>query len=180
MLFYDILAQAFGVIASITVVLCFQIKNPRRLVIVNIGAMFFFTLHFGMLGGLAGMIQNALGVVRNLLILAIPAKTRANRIAEAGILIAFALVPVAELLIPAMEFSWWDLLPTVAMVLGSLLYWTADAKKIRIAQLCIISPCWLTYDVISSSVPGIVTEIFNITSVLVSFVRFWLKKKNVS
>lgn len=178
---YDILTQLLGVIASVTVVLCFQIKNPRRLVLVNIVAMFFFTLHFGMLHSLSGMIQNALGVTRNVLILLIPAKTRANRIAEVLILSAFALVPLAEILIPGMTFSWWDLLPAVAMVLGSLLYWTGDAKKIRIAQLFIISPCWLTYDIVFRSYPGMVTEIFNMTSVVLSFLRFWLgKKKNVS
>ncbi len=176
---YNFLAQLLGVIASVTVVLCFQIKNPRRLVIVNIVAMVFFTLHFGMLGSLSGMIQNALGVTRNLLILAIPKKTRANRIAEVGILLAFALVPLAEVLIPGMVFTWWDLLPAVAMVLGSILYWSEDAKKIRIAQLFIISPCWLTYDIIFKSVPGMVTEIFNITSVVVSFLRFRIQKKKI-
>jgi hypothetical protein len=135
-------------------------------------AMSLFTVHFAMLGSSSGAIQNALGVARNLLILLIPAGTKANRIAEAVILSLFGLIPVFEWFLPFLPFSWWDLLPAVAMVIGSLLFWSAQSKKIRIAQLFVISPCWLTYDIVFRSFPGMVTEIFNMTSVLVAFFRF--------
>lgn len=166
-----IIAQVAGVLASATIVGSFQVRSPRRILIIHIIAMSFFTLHFALLGTVSGTIQNALGVLRNLLMLLIPAKTRANRIAEGFVLAAFAAIPLIEYAIPSIPFSPWDLLPAAAMVVGTVLYWKASTRSLRIAQLFIISPCWLTYDVIFCSIPGMVTETFNMTSVIVSFIR---------
>lgn len=172
------IAQVAGVLASATVIGSFQIRNPRKILVIHIVAMSFFTLHFALLGTVSGTIQNALGTVRNLLMILIPAKTKLNRIAEGFILAAFASIPLIEYLVPTIPFNAWDLLPAAAMVIGTAFYWKASTRSLRIAQLFVISPCWLTYDVIFRSVPGMVTETFNMTSVIISFVRMkWAKKK---
>jgi hypothetical protein len=52
--------------------------------------------------------------------------------------------------------------------------WTRNGKTIRVSQLAVVSPLWLLYDLLipTPSLGGILCEVFNIVSVIVSFVRF--------
>ncbi|MGN1096169.1 MAG: YgjV family protein, partial [Eubacteriales bacterium] len=64
------------------------------------------------------------------------------------------------------------ILPFIGAVGSTFVMWTRDGKKIRISQLFLLSPLWLIYDAINGSVGGVLCEIFNITSVIISFIRF--------
>jgi hypothetical protein len=52
--------------------------------------------------------------------------------------------------------------------------WTRDGKKIRISQMAVVSPFWLLYDLLIPvpSIGGILCEVFNMASVIISFIRF--------
>ena len=68
---------------------------------------------------------------------------------------------------------------TVVLVLSLAL--TGCGKKnsnvIRATQLAVISPFWLTYNVFTLSVAGILTESFNIVSIGVYYIRMAREKK---
>ncbi len=68
---------------------------------------------------------------------------------------------------------WWiALLLAVALCGGTLVMWGRDGKKIRLAQFFMISPLWIVNNAYYGSIGGIVCEVFNMSSVLVSFIRF--------
>jgi hypothetical protein len=50
--------------------------------------------------------------------------------------------------------------------------WSRDGRVIRRAQLFVISPLWIVNNIFYASIGGVVCELFNIVSVLVSFLRF--------
>lgn len=168
---YQLITQAIGLLATVIVVSSFQIKSPRGTFVLMSFSFICFTAHYFMLGSLAGALQNFLSLVRNICILAFPKDSRAGRISKIAVLAAISSIPFVELLVPALPFSPWDFLVVPATAIGSAIFWTSDAKKIRIAQFCILSPAWLTYNIVFGSIPGIATECFNLASVALSSVR---------
>ena len=69
--------------------------------------------------------------------------------------------------------KWW-----IALILfaaqggGTVAMWTHNGKTMRIAQLCLVSPMWIVNNIYYFSIGGILCEVFNMVSVIISFVRF--------
>ena len=68
------------------------------------------------------------------------------------------------------------LLPFLARTTGTIGMWTRHNGKIRILQFCIVSPLWLTYDVMTGMLGSILGEIFNMISIIVFVCRFGFKE----
>lgn len=168
---YQLLTQLIGTVATIIIVLSFQFKSPRATFSAMAVSALFFTLHYTMLGSAAGALQNFLMLIRNICFVAVPKGGRGEKISKALVLTAVAAVPFALWLVPTFPFSPWDFLIGGANFVCTIIFWTMDAKKIRTAQFFLLSPAWLTYNIIFGSIPGIFTECFNLVSVVVSTIR---------
>ena len=70
------------------------------------------------------------------------------------------------------ELWWIAILLLVAQAGGTLAMWTRNGKTIRIAQLSMISPIWIVNNVFYFSIGGILCEVFNMLSVVISMLRF--------
>ena len=60
----EIIGQIIGFIGTVLIIISFQFKKPRTLIIVQCSAQICFTIHYLMIGSYAGGIQNALAVCR--------------------------------------------------------------------------------------------------------------------
>lgn len=67
------------------------------------------------------------------------------------------------------------MLPFIAMVAGTVAYWTNSAKNIRLANLVLCCPSWILYDIIIGSLGGILNESITMASILISIYRFGWK-----
>lgn len=162
------IAQGIGAIGSALAIGSFQLRG-RRLFLAQTIAAVFFTVHFCILGAFAGMAQNGLGIVRNAL-LSVEGKKWASHPAWFwGLNGAYLVCGVI------FWQNWLSLLPVLAMIVSTAAMWTKKGKIIRITQLFCISPLWLTYNISAGSIPCVLTELFNMTSVIVSLVRFGWK-----
>ena len=86
-----------------------------------------------------------------------------------------AMMACALISIFAFKEVWWLVsLAFIAQAAGTLSMWTRNGKTIRVAQLAVVSPFWLLYDALipTPSIGGILCEVFNMISVVVSFIRF--------
>ena len=63
-------------------------------------------------------------------------------------------------------------LPYVSLLIMSILMWKEDGKKIRYFQVCALSPAWLIHNIFNFTLGGILAEVFNIVSAVISLVRF--------
>ena len=176
-----ILGQLWGLCAMALIVISFQCKKPARLCVVQVCACLFFILHYLFLGlngdaaAYAGMTQNAVGLLfRGVLALSEKKKSLLSPLVLAGLCAVSAVVAI--LTYPGRLIA---LLPTVANFACIGCMWTKDANTIRITQLAVISPFWITYNVFTLSVAGILTECFNLVSIGVYYVRVWREKKRV-
>ena len=67
-----------------------------------------------------------------------------------------------------------------AQLVGSIGMFWGHETGMRILQFTFVSPAWLVYNFFMHSIGGILCEIFNMTSILVYFVRTRLLKQKIS
>ena len=174
-----ILGQVWGLIAMALIVLSFQFKAPKWLCIVQVCSCAMFVLHYLFLGlngdtaAYSGMAQNAVGLLfRVVLTLSEKRKALLSPLVLASLCAVAAVVAV--LTYPGRLIA---LLPVVGNFACIGCMWTKNSNVIRATQLAVISPFWLTYNVFTLSVAGILTECFNLVSIGVYYVRVWKEKK---
>ena len=163
---FEIFAQALGFVGAAIYVFSFQIRNVKKLFLMQALGAVFFTVHFLLLGAHTGALQNSLSILRGIILLFRDRKWAKSRFTLAGLIILFIISGIVTYSGPL------GLLPMVAMIVSTLAMWTGDGFKIRVTQLAATSPCWLIYNISVMSVSGILTESFNIISVIVSFIRY--------
>ena len=167
---FDIIAQTLGIFGMLCAMLSYQCKTNRNYFIWQGMSGVFFSAQFIMIGAWAGLVFNAYNIVR-----AIIYQSKKSR--SIGVIILLEILVVAATLTSIFVFkeAWWLVLLTfIAQATGTFSMWTKNGKTIRIAQLAVVSPFWLLYDALipTPSVGGILCEVFNMASVIVSFIRF--------
>ena len=174
-----ILGQILGLCAMALIVISFQCKKPARLCIIQVCACLFFVLHYLFLGlngdaaAYAGMTQNAVGLLfRGVLALSEKKKSLLSPLVLAGLCAISAVVAI--LTYPGRLIA---LLPVVANFACIGCMWTKNSNTIRVTQLAIISPFWITYNVFTLSVAGILTEGFNLVSIGIYYFRLYREKR---
>lgn len=168
----EVFAQMIGFVAMTLIVLSFQQKSRKGILMMQLVAEVFWVLHFGLIAAYTGMALNMLGVVRCYVYANRETKKWANN--NAIPFIFFALSIVVGIL------SWknmYSLLPMAAVCITSFVLWSKKPHIIRYFSYpgCI---CWLIFNVVSRSYAGIATEVFNLSSITVGIIRFDIGKKN--
>ena len=142
----------------------YQCKETKKLCIVQGVSSSLFALSYFLLGAYTGCILNVINIFRGIFFGFAP-KKRQN-----VLLIMLALMYIAATAVTYSDF--FSLLILVAQLVGAFSVWLGDGKKLRILQLCVVSPVWLIYNIKVVSIGGIVGESFSILSVIISFIRF--------
>jgi len=160
------IAQAVGVVGMILGVLAFQCKDTKKLFLMQFLASLVCALQFLLLGAYTGLLLNVAGAIR-LVILYFDKKKWANHPATvAAVTLMMVLCGIAT------WDGWLSILPTAAQAVSTPLYFRKSGKLLRWGQLCFMSPCWLIYNLCSLAIPGVILEIMNISSIIISLIRF--------
>ncbi len=161
--------QLIGYAGMLCALISYQCKKNRNYFLFQMGCGIAFTLQFALLGSFAGMLLNVFSIVRGIIF------ALGDRCKKIGYLIFMEACFTASSLVSFFVFGevWWiAVLLFIAQAGGTLAMWTRNGKVIRWAQLCGISPLWIVNNVYYFSVGGILCEVFNMLSVIVSFIRF--------
>ena len=160
----EIVAQAFGIVGSIVYLISFQIKKNRTFFMVQCLGSFLFTMNYLLLGAYTGCMMNFLGVIRTAA-LAAGGKFR-SKLLMWGLDIVYVVATVCTFEgVPSV-------LVMIAMIASTHAMWTEKGKIIRYVQLGVSSPCWLAHNIMVFSIGGIICEIGNIISTVISILRF--------
>lgn len=62
----DITAQFFGIGAMLSLFMIYQQRTRKNIIIAKLTADICWVIHYLLLGGIAGMIPNAVGIIREL------------------------------------------------------------------------------------------------------------------
>lgn len=167
---HDLLIQAIGFLGVLFFFISFQMKTNNSLFIMQTLGCLTFSVQFALLGALSGCLSLLINIIRNMML------TKYNdykMIRWKGWIVVFSMLSLMSALFT--WSGWVSILPVVGTVAGTIGYWTNNAKKIRIANLTVNSPCMLLYDGLVKSWGGVLNESIAIISIVISVMRFGWK-----
>lgn len=161
--------QLIGYLGMCCAFVSYQCKRNRMYFLFQTLCPVFFTVQYILLGAWSAVFMNLFSIFRGVTFF-LGDRCRSSvylGFMELGFLLSSVLSVVF------FEEYWWiAALLLVAQAGGTLVMWTRNGKKIRIAQLFMISPIWIVNNVYYRSYGGIFCEAFNILSVVISMLRF--------
>ncbi len=166
----EIIAQIFGIFGLLMCALSFQCKNSRKLIFVQgLGGMMFF-VNFLLIGAYGGSLFNLTILIRGLLYMKKDKKVWKPVLVE--ILFTVAYVYSLSLIRGDILQIVLTTLPYISLLIMSILMWKGNGKLIRYFQIGALSPSWLIHNIFNFTLGGILAEIFNMLSAVVSVLRF--------
>ncbi len=166
----EIFAQTLGLIATVFIIIAYQFRSNRTFFILQMCSATFFTLNMLLIGAYGGFVLNLLAALRGV-ILSLPKGKGITKpmfwavniatVVGYGILLGFGLMP-----------RWIDYLLPLQFMVGTYFSWKQDGRALRMAQLTVMSPVCLVYNIYVVTLGGIITECFNILSIIISLIRF--------
>ena len=161
---YEFIAQGIGVIAAAVAILSFQFKQNKVLFALQAFSGLMFFVNFLMLGSYTAACLNLINLFRGALLAA--GDRFKSRWFAAALMAVYTVVTVVT------SANWLSLLVLAAQLVGTVVMWSRKGKVIRLGQLFVVSPAWLIHNILNFSLGGLITEIVNILSILVSLVRY--------
>lgn len=157
--------QGLGFAGMVLCIVCFQFKDTKKLLLVQIIGNLFYSVQFILLGAYSGCVTILLSTLCNF---PLCLEREGRRAWKYWKWIFIPLMVCAGLLTWKNLFS---ILPPTAAVIFALANWTRSGRMIRLAKLLCGAPCWLIYDLHVQSWGGVMTEVFGICSTLISIYR---------
>ena len=159
------IAQMFGLLAMASLFLIYQQKKRKNMLAFKLSADICWVIHYLCLGGIAGMIPNAVGIFREIIFLFRKKKKWASII----------LWPVVFIIINwTLGFrtfhTWYNLLPIVASTFVTISLWIDNPRLTKIITIPICT-AFLIYDAFIGSYIGIINESISIISIILYFLR---------
>ena len=167
----EIIGQIIGFVAMAIIVFSYQQKSHKNILTFQMVSGLLFTVHFLLIGAYTGCVSNLIGALRSL----IYANRGKNKFTD------FKLWPVIFSVVFTVSgiMTWADIysvFPIIAMVMSSVVLWI-DSPKINRAFSIPTSACWLVYNIPNSSISGVATEIFVLSSIVIGMLRLDRKKR---
>lgn len=172
----DIIAQIAGIVGAGLSIVSYQSKNNKGMFLMKGISGLMFAVNFILLGNITAGLLNLVNLFRGAVLAAGKKWTIwpiYGVIQLAYILCCVFTFGKGEMIVGGYTLACvFSVVMTCIQLLETTALWTRDGKKIRLAQSCVISPAWLINNVLTGSVGGIITEVFGIISVIISFVRY--------
>ena len=166
----QLVAQILGFVGTVIVVIGMQQKKYKHIVICKIGNELFSAIHYLLLGGYTGMLANFASCLTN--------GCYYFRIKKGKTTLPFQIV-FATMFVIIGALSWHgpiSIFVVAAKLISSVSLGINNPRIIRILNL-ISNPCWLIYNIYMCSIPGIISDILVIGSVVVAVVRLDILRK---
>ena len=171
-----IIAQIAGLAGAGLNIISYQMKDNRRLYLSKGISGVLFALQFFLLGNLTAAMLNLVNLLRAAAL--VSPKYKSNR--SAFLLIQLMYIACCLFTFGKGEVAFGGVMmamilsvvTTLIQLLETCTLWTRNGKIIRLAQVCVISPVWLINNLLTGSIGGVVTEVFGIGSVFLSFLRY--------
>lgn len=166
-----IVSWLFGLGAMLSLFLIYQQKDRKKLIIFKLCADVCWATHYLCIFAPGGMIPNLVGIFRELVFVNREEKKWANKVFWP---IFFIIINLTLGIITANRPI--NLLPITASVFVSLSLWLKNPTLTKIMSVP-VSAAFLIYDVFVGSYIGIVNESLAICSIIISFIKSKLERK---
>ena len=165
-----LVGQIFGMIAVVLGFISFQMKDTKKLLLIQCGVSAAFCVHFWLIDAKTGFILNAVCILRNVLYYFKDKKILSS--------IAVPIVLSASMAVfgVLMWDGWYSIFFIVSLVANTYCMSFRESDRIRLSIL-FTSPLALTYDVFASSYGGVIFEAMAILSSAIGLIRTAKERK---
>jgi hypothetical protein len=164
------LAQIIGFVGTIIIAIGMQQKKYGRIVFCKIANEFFSAIHYFLLGGYTGMVINFASCATN------GVYWYRNKKGKSTLVFQIIFGTMFVLLGALSWHGFISIFVVTAKLLSSVALGINSPRIIRILNL-ISTPCWLVYNVYMGSIPGVISDVLVISSVVIAVVRLDILKK---
>lgn len=165
-----LISQIISIIASVLLLLSFQMKKHRTILLMQSAAGLLFGIQYTMIGAYEGAVCNFIGMARAF---ACSFRTRSKVVDSKLCPLFFAICFCASGIFT--YTSAFSLLPLAAMVISSFVLWNPKTQQLRALTLP-TSVMWLVYNYHCGSLVACITELSAEISILIGLFRFRKKK----
>lgn len=167
----EIIANIIGFAALVIMVLSFQQKNAKGVLILQLVSTAFFATHFGLKGAFTGMALNVISAIRAYVYSQKDKKWASSDLWMYGFIVISIISGILT----------WDsklsIFPMIAMIFTSVGFHAKTAKNIRLLTLP-NAPLWVIYNALyAHSAFAVINDTFCFISTLIAIVRLDLHKK---
>lgn len=166
-------AQIFGLLAMVSLFLLYQQKSRKRMLFAKLSADICWVLHYAWLGGIAGMIPNAVGICRELVFV----NRKEHKWAQ-SVLWPAGFILLNVLLGFRTFYAWYNILPIAASACVTVSLWIDNPRLTKMISVP-VSAAFLTYDVFVHSYVGVINESIAILSIILFFLGELTMKNKV-
>lgn len=170
MQYKEIIAQIFGLLGLVFSAWSYQEKNNSRFFVKQGLAGLMFFVNFTLIGAISAALFNITNLVRGA-IFSGKEKKLWKMIAVVS-LYTVCFVFSLSLIMDKPFQIFLSALTYLTLELMTILMWMGNGKHIRYGQFFVSSPSWIIHNIFNFSLGGILCEVFMMTSVVVSFIRF--------
>lgn len=165
---FDIFVQLIGYAGVLGFIISYLQKSRKGIIAFSFSARLLFVIHYILLGGYAGAIQNAVGGIAS----AVSAQ-RGKKPFDSSLTPIFiiALTIVGGIFTFDSELGIISVLPVMAMILQNSALWFKNQTLIRIVTLAGI-PLWFIYNITKGSAPGMTSDALSTASLITAIVKY--------
>ncbi len=164
------IGQVLGIIAPVLGILSYQMKTPKKIVLLQLINSVVFCAHYLMIGAITGMTLNLVGVCRNLVFYGRNSRGSKGKLAPIIFTVITAIVGILT------WNGWYSIFIFLGMVIHAFCMSFSNAQNIR-KSILITSPLVIIYDIFTLSIGGIIYESIAIASCVIGILRY-RKNKN--
>lgn len=166
----EIIAQIFGIFGLILSALSYQEKNNKKFFIEQGLAGLMFFINFLLVGAISAALFNITNLVRGALF-----SRKEKKKWQLSMIIAIytaCFIFSLSLIIGNPFQIFLSSLTYITLQMMTVLMWLGNGKHIRVGQFFASSPSWIIHNIFNFSLGGILCEVFTMSSVVISFIRF--------
>lgn len=165
----DVLAQLFGILALIIMVLSYQQKERGRLLIFQMVSNAFFAVSYYMLGAFSGAVMSLVNIARSFVFSRSDTKWGKSPVW----LYVFLAASLAGGIL-----SWEGPLSLLVIAATLVLTFTLYSKDLRFMRKMFLLPplLYISYNLINKSIGGIGSDVFCLVSAVLAIWRFDIRK----
>ena len=160
----NILIQIIGGIGYFLLAFSFYKKEKKEILLMQVVAYIFFTIHYYLLNAITGTICNILGLISLLIIYYLSIK---NKKKDKIVLIMIPILLGISILTYQNIYS---IFPIISIIISLLSFINDDENIIRFIGI-ISAIAWLIYAIVYHSYVAIAFEIFTIISTVIAYLK---------
>ena len=160
------IAQLFGIIALVVLIMSFQKNKKDTLLKYQIFSSLLFALQYLFLNAISGCLMNLMTMIRNLIY-----KKFNNKIP----IIYLILIIIGMIILSLMSYNGIiSLLPTLAVIIYSIALWQKNLTIIRIAEIISCS-LFIIYNIKVLAISGLISTFIEMFSAIIAIYKFDIK-----